>query len=263
MISFVKGFTSFFTAAFFIFRRGKAWWYAVPVLLWFTLVAGLSVTLALWLRPIVTDILASWLGTETPAEATGVLQWIRLWFTAGLQLAAGWAIQLLILYLLSRIMKYIILIILSPLLAIISESTEMMITGKKYSFSIRQLVSDIFRGIRISLRNLLLELLFAFIGMMLALFLPWAAPLITMLLFAVSSYFMGFSMFDYCVERQRMNAKSSLNFMRKNRYMVTGLGLAYNLTSLFPVADWVLAPVNGAVGAVLCMNPGKEMKSDS
>jgi CysZ protein len=49
---------------------------------------------------------------------------------------------------------YIVVIILSPILALLSERIEKIITGNKYKFSLRQLVHDIKRGIRIAFRNI-------------------------------------------------------------------------------------------------------------
>ena len=49
---------------------------------------------------------------------------------------------------------YIVVIILSPILALLSERIEKIITGNKYKFSFKQLINDIRRGIQIALRNI-------------------------------------------------------------------------------------------------------------
>ncbi|MEM9023886.1 MAG: EI24 domain-containing protein, partial [Bacteroidota bacterium] len=50
----------------------------------------------------------------------------------------------------------IVLIMMSPVLAHLSEKTEKILTGTDYPFSVDQLVRDIFRGVLIALRNALI-----------------------------------------------------------------------------------------------------------
>ena len=44
-------------------------------------------------------------------------------------------------------LKYIVLILMSPMLAYVSEKTEKILTKKNYPFDMRQLIKDIWRGI--------------------------------------------------------------------------------------------------------------------
>ncbi len=121
---------------------------------------------------------------------------------------------------------YIIIICISPVFSILSEQIEKKLTGKDYPFEIMQLLKDVLRGVRLALRNLFFELLImivVFIGG----FVPvigWFGPLV---LFVVSAYFYGFSFMDYSIERQRLNVKGSIYYVRQHK------GLAVAIGSLF------------------------------
>lgn len=246
-----KGFTAFFSAFGFIFRHRLGIWYLVPVALYLLLVMVLSFSLAAWLAPIISDLLNNWFGLKASTNPGGFWEKAKSLFSASLSIAISIALKIMIGYLLGRIMKYIILIITSPLLAYLSEKAEEIRTGKTYPFRLAQFLKDILRGVLITLRNMLVELLFIGLGFVLSFFVPVLAPFITAFLFCINCYFMGFSLFDYIVERRKMGLRSSIKYMRANMGKVFGLGLAFNLVSLIPYADWVIAPVNGAVGAVL------------
>lgn len=260
-MSAVKGFLAFFSAFGFIWKHRLTPWYLAPIVLYFLLAGSLVVSLSVWFRPVVENVVTGWLGT--PVKSEGFWQTIRTWVTTGLQFASGWVASLLIFYLLSRVMKYVILIVLSPLLAWLSEKTEKIVTNKDYPFDAAQFIKDIIRGVAISVRNMVLELLMISLVFFIGFFLPMVAPFAGIVMFVISSYFMGFGLFDYYAERQKLSMGQSIRFMRNNRLKVTGLGIAYNLVSFIPFADWVIAPVNGAVGAVLSMDLNEKQTTDS
>jgi CysZ protein len=253
MQDFITGFLAFFKAFGFILSNRMGKWYLVPIILWVLLVATSTFTLAGWLSPYIREWIDAWLGIEVPAAERSFWSTAREWLHNGLRVASGWLITLLLWYLFGRMMKYIILIIMSPLLAWLSEKAEKIITGKDYPFSLFQLLKDAWRGILITIRNLIIELFLMALGFAGSFFFPAAAPFITLFLFAVNCYFMGFSMYDYYAERRKMGLRQSIAFMKQNRMMVTGLGFAFNLMAWIPFADWVLAPINGTVGAVISL----------
>lgn len=253
MKAFLSGFAGFFEAFGFVFRNRLAGWYLVPVILWVVLVAGSTFSLAGWLSPLIRELLNQWLGAEVPESEGSWWKLMREWLHTGLKFISAWVLNLLIFYFLGRLMKYVILIVTSPLLAWLSERTEEILTGRTYPFSLLQLLSDAWRGIRITLRNLLIETVLIAVGFVLSFSFPAGALFITTALYLLNCYFMGFSMYDYYTERRKMNVRQSVLYMRRNRMRVLGLGFAFNLMSWVPFADWVLAPINGAVGAVISL----------
>ena len=77
--------------------------------------------------------------------------------------------------LLMNFAKYVVVIILSPLLAHLSQKTERILTGNKYPFDLNQFLRDIKRGIRIALRNFFWQYLF-FIIIFLVSMIGWQDP---------------------------------------------------------------------------------------
>lgn len=128
---------------------------------------------------------------------------------------------------------YIVLIVMSPVYSWLSERTEAYLTGKEYPFSFRQTAWEIFRGILIALRNMLVQLLLSAVFFLCS-FIPVVGLLAPFAIFFSSAYFYGFSFIDYAIERKRYNVKQSVRYVNKNIGVVTGLGTVFALTLTIP-----------------------------
>ncbi len=148
---------------------------------------------------------------------------------------------------------YLVLAILSPLLAIISEKTEKIVLGKKYPFSMQQLLHDILRGIMIIFRNLFYEL-FLNILLLIATLIPILGQVIGVLspfiLFGISSYFYGFSFIDYNSERHKLSVKESVAYVRKNGGLALSNGGLFSLFLMIPILGSLIAGVIAIVSTV-------------
>jgi CysZ protein len=150
------------------------------------------------------------------------------------------------------------------LFAYLSGKTEEIITGKSYPFNLAQFVKDVFRGIGITVRNMFIETMFMVTGGIIGIFVPFLSPFIILTLFLINSYFMAFNFFDYVVERKGMNISNSTRYMRSNKFTLLGFGFAYNIVSIIPMLDWVLAPISAATGSVIADSELPEnLRSDS
>lgn len=153
--------------------------------------------------------------------------------------------------LLFKTSKYIILIILSPLFAFVSEKAEYLLTGKDYKFDIYSELKNILRGMLVAVRNMLIELLW-FVGLgILSLIFPPIAPLSMILLTLIGFYFYGYSMIDYVHERWKLNVREGTERIRIQKGRAAGLGAGFMVLSFIPFFGPVLASINAAVGAVL------------
>jgi CysZ protein len=248
MRAFISGFSAFFRGVAFSFKHFGVW-YLVPILLWLLLSIGLSFQLSRLLVPYFLDLIESSTGLKLVNESV-TDSWTKF-----LKIGISWGviivIKVLIWYIVSRYLKYLVLIVLSPLFAYLSEKTEELITGKSYPFYFFQFVKDVIRGIGITIRNLFIETILMAIGGIISFFVPFLSPVIMLVLFVVNCYFMGFNFFDYVAERKRMSISTSVKYMRSNKYTLLGFGFAYNLVSFFPILDWMLAPISAATGAVI------------
>jgi CysZ protein len=148
--------------------------------------------------------------------------------------------------------KFLFLIIGSPVFAYLSEKTESIMEGKEYPFSMRQLMKDIWRAIKIALRNLLWQTVYV-VSILILSFIPlfgWVAPLVALL---VECYYFGFSMLDYSSERNKLSAAQSIDFIGRHKGLAIGNGLVFYLLHLVPVAGWLFAPSYSVIAATISL----------
>lgn len=154
-------------------------------------------------------------------------------------------IEISIAILLMKFAKYLVVVILSPLLSHLSMKTEKIITGNTYAFSFKQLIHDVKRAMRIVVRNLMWEYFF-FVIIMVVSFLGWENPRsspVFYLTFVIGFFYYGFAFLDYINERRRLDVDESIHFVRSNRGLAIAIGCVYSLLILVPVdlgalVDW-------------------------
>ena len=135
--------------------------------------------------------------------------------------------------------KHIIMALSAPFMSPVSEKIEAHLTGsalhqhRKSTFQ-----QQLWRGIRINMRNLAKELLIT-IPILILKFIPLVNIFSTALLFLVQAYYAGFGNMDYTLERH-FNYKESVNFVRKNRGVAIGNGIVFILLLLVPVVGIIL-----------------------
>ena len=146
-------------------------------------------------------------------------------------------LEISIAILLMKFSKYLVVVILSPLISHLSMKTEKILTGNTYPFNFKQLISDIKRAMRIVVRNLMWEYFF-FIIIMIVSFLGWEDPKsspIFYLTFVIGFFYYGFAFLDYINERRRLDMDESIYFVRSNRGLAIAIGCVYSLLILVPV----------------------------
>lgn len=144
--------------------------------------------------------------------------------------------------------KYIVLIILAPVLSHLSEVVEKKISGQEApAFRITDFAKDILRALKINLRNLFIELGLTILLNIIPL-IQFAAPLTVFLL---QSYFGGFSLMDYVLERKKYSTSQTLKFVRRHRGLSLGIGAGFMVISLVPIVGWFLAPTYGTVAGTI------------
>jgi CysZ protein len=226
----------------------KLWWYVVmPAFLNLLIIA--------------IFVIAGWYGinsfTGWLLDITG-LSGKSDGFFKYLSLGLGFVIKIISYFLLfiiyNNIYKYAILLILSPALAILSEKTDKILTGNQYPFKFGRFVLDVWRGIRIALRNIFLEFLFTIVLFIIG-FIPvlgWICPVI---MFFITCYYYGFSMIDYSNERGKLNIRQSIKFVRKNRGMAVSNGMMfYFMFFIIPVIGFIIAPAYSVMAATIAVS---------
>ncbi len=160
----------------------------------------------------------------------------------------------------STISKYIVLILMSPVMAVLSAKTETILTSKQYPFDAKQFTKDVARGIALALRNMLLQLAIVLLSFI-VIWIPvigWLCPIFLLLM---SYYFYGFAMMDYVNERRKLNVSASVSYIRTNKGIAIGTGFIFaflfNIPFIGVVFASVLAPVAGCIAVIEKENNSK------
>tara|TARA_B110000305_G_C19328672_1_gene582806 strand:+ start:54 stop:938 length:885 start_codon:yes stop_codon:yes gene_type:complete len=147
------------------------------------------------------------------------------------------AFFLMMSYVIFNFMRYIIIIMISPVLSIVSEKVEKIITGNKYKFNLKQLVKDIKRTINLAIRNIFFEFGIVY-GLALILYIIfWIVPapegtakfISVQFAMIIAFYYYGFGFIDFMNERRRLTIKESVKFVKKHKGFAIALGLFFSL----------------------------------
>jgi len=135
--------------------------------------------------------------------------------------------------------KHIIMALSAPFMSPVSEKIEFHFYGnQKHIHRKTSFQEQLWRGIRINIRNLVKEILIT-MPILLLKFIPVINIFSTILLFLVQAYYAGFGNMDYTLERH-LNYKESLKFVRKHKGFAIGNGLVFMLVLLVPVVGVIL-----------------------
>jgi CysZ protein len=164
-------------------------------------------------------------------------------FISGVAGTVVWVVLKIALWLFFAIFGgYVVIILMSPVFALLSEKTEERLTGNVYPFNGDQLMRDVARGVMIAMRNLCIEIGWMIAIFILSFFIPVLGGIIgTIILFIIASYFYGFAFIDYTNERRRLSVKESVAFMRKNKGMAIAVGMIFSFCLMIPFCGTFLA----------------------
>lgn len=207
------GYKSYFKAILFI-REHKLYWYLL-----------IPAILMLIIYKIGASIKAHYVAPK--ADNMNEIVWYLLYMLLELSVAI----------LLMKFAKYLVVVILSPLISSLSMKTERILTGNTYPFNFRQLIHDIRRAFRIVVRNLMWEYFF-FLVIFLVSYLGWENPRsspIFYVTFVIGFFYYGFAFLDYINERRRLDVDESITFVRDHRGLAIAIGSIYSLLILVPV----------------------------
>ncbi|WP_299337970.1 EI24 domain-containing protein [uncultured Psychroserpens sp.] len=155
--------------------------------------------------------------------------------------------------------KHIIMALSAPFMSPVSEKIEAHLTGvDKHHHRKTTFQEQLWRGIRINLRNLGRELLIT-IPILLLKFIPVVNIFSTALLFLVQAYYAGFGNMDYTLERH-FKYRESIQFVRKRRGIAIGNGIVFILFLLIPVVGIILVLPMSVTAASL--NTVKQLQND-
>jgi CysZ protein len=135
--------------------------------------------------------------------------------------------------------KHVVLALSAPFMSTVSEKIEIHINGSlRHTHRKTSFQEQLWRGIRINIRNLVKEILIT-MPILLLKFIPVVNIFSTILLFLVQAYYAGFGNMDYTLERH-LNYRESVNFIAKNKGVSIGNGIVFMLCLLIPVLGIII-----------------------
>jgi CysZ protein len=182
------------------------------------------------------------------AWVSGLWRWD--WGSQAFDAVSKWLVLIFALFLLAFSFKYIVIILLAPILSYISEMIEEEYTGiKGKPFSFSRLFFEMGRSLRINIRNILKEIIYTLLLFLLSLLpIPGIRLITTPWIIAIQAYYMGFGNLDFLLERH-YNYRDSVRFVRRYRMMAIGNGLGFLILFAIPLAGFILAPTLSAIAA--------------
>ncbi len=230
---FSAGIKSYSKAFRFLKKHRLSWYFLFPLILNIILfVLGYSSTVSLsssWF-----NYLSEWMNIESWDF------WGAGFISGFIQVFMHLIIRVLFFLLFAYLGGYIVIILLSPVFAFLSEKIESILTGNEYPFNFKQFMKDIWRGIRLAIRNLSIELFLTLILFILS-FIPLVGFFTGITLFFISAYFYGFSFIDYSLERKKMDIKESVAYVKSNKGLAIGNGTIFSLVLLIPFIGVLLS----------------------
>ena len=251
---FTAGFRNFFKAIPFIFSHGLWWVFLIPIVLNLILYSS-GFALMDSLGDMLGIKIDDWMKTDSESRLMQILPGFLSGFAKIL-------IQITFFFIFAYLSGFLILILLSPLFAWLSERTDQLINHTDYPFRLSHFIRDIWRGIVIALRNLLFEsgiVILVFIASIIPIINILSTPIGAAFIFIVSSYFYGFSFMDYTNERVRLSVKESIVLIRKYKGMAIANGALFSIALLIPFLGGITAII-ASVAATLSMHEIPEIK---
>ncbi|MBI2722665.1 MAG: EI24 domain-containing protein [Bacteroidetes bacterium] len=221
------------------------------VLLWVASIYGLFI-----LAGGLSEWLSHYVNAESIPENGHWLSWARPFLVTKISFLIGIVLKVLFWFLSGTFIKYFLLMLLSPVFALLSESAEEKLSGRKFPFSFIQLIKDVIRGIGISLRNMLLEYFFMFACFLLTLIFPPLVIITTPFVLFLGWYYVGFTLLDYNSERHKFKIAESTQFIKQNKGYACGIGFVYSFFLALPflagsIIGMMFGPALAVVGGTI------------
>lgn len=242
------GFKTYGKAFELIFSKGLWWFFIFPVIFNLLLFWG-GIEGVGFFSDWIDAKVHGWIGLdEAEFWGSGVLSYILTFIIKGF-------FNIIFIVLFAYVGGFIVLIVMSPVLAYLSEKTEKIITGKDYPFSSTQLMKDIARGIGLALRNMFYELSWTLIAFIITIvpIIGWLFSLLQLdniFLFIIASYFYGFSFLDYSIERQKFSIRKSVKLVRRRKGVAIANGMIFSICLFIPFIGVGMAGFTAIISTV-------------
>jgi CysZ protein len=250
-----RGLSAFFAGLTFIRKNKLLHYFIYPILitllLWLGGIKVMTETVD-WLKEITSTYLQLPVYETDPDAGFWTNSWetAKSWMNSGSVAIVSLIVGLVFMILMFLTTKYVMLALLSPALALISERSEEILTGNKYPFSLTRFLKDVGRGILISMRNMFMETTLLALLWIMSMFVPIVLPLTAVLSVFITSYYYGYSMIDYVHERKQIPMREGSMRIRDMKGIAIALGVCIALSVQVPVIGFILAGCASLMAAV-------------
>ncbi len=235
MRGFFDAITNYNTAFHLVSRLKLGVYFLIPALVSLVVGAGLVFSIIG-----LGDNFGAWLGAQYPFE-TGAA-----WFAK----AGQWIGYILISLLAIILFRYIIMMFLAPFLSPLSAKVEQHYRqSNQAGWSLRQLSSEIVRAVQLNIRNLIRELLWTLVLLILS-FIPIIGWVAGIFIIVVQAYYAGFQNMDFTLERH-FNRMDSVRFVRAHRGLAIGNGIVFIFMLMIPGLGLIFGPPFAVIAATV------------
>ena len=184
---------------------------------------------------------------EVNTEELGFFAKTGFWFKSGVL----WFTQMLF--------EFTVITLFSPIMALLSERCDTILTGREYAFNFERLMQELIRTIGI----LATGFIFSSIVMGLWFFISWIGNLSVIspyILFVLKAFFIGFNFVDYSLERNMVPIGRSWKYAIANPMVMISFGVLFSLLFMLPLIGAMLAPFLTTIFAtVYFLRKGKDI----
>jgi len=153
-----------------------------------------------------------------------------------------------------KVYRYLVLVLLAPSFSIISSKIQLINTGLANTSCTSKYLINCSRGIKIALRNFLIEIILSTLIILISIVIAWLIPLAPIAILLLESYFVGYSMADYRNEYHNISSRNSRKLINHYFGLVIGNGFLFNLFLLIPVLGALAAPTFALISSGLSIN---------
>lgn len=223
VVNILKGLSAY-KGSFALIRKLKLWkYFGIPIAI--SLLTAVGIGLLAW-------------GMGSAMGALITKLWFWDWGSTKVHYIGNFMGALIVIVLGLIVFRHVIMALSAPFMGPVSEKIERHLYGTNRFHEQSGFWKLLWRGIKINVRNLILELLLT-IPILLLGFIPVIGVLSTILLILVQSYYAGFGNMDYTLERH-YSYSESIQFVRKNRGLAIGNGLIFVVLLMVPVLGVLL-----------------------
>ena len=218
-----KGIKAYAGALGLISTLGLWKYFAIPVLISFVTAALIGLSAWGWSDNVANTIDLLW-----------VWEWGADWFHGVAEILGG----VLIIVLGLIVYKHIVMALSAPFMSPVSTAIEHHFLGEKHIHRDTSNTSQLWRGIRVNVRNLTMEV-FITIPLLVLSLVPVLNIITTLLIFLIQAYYAGFGNMDYTLERH-YGYKESVQFVKRHKGVAIGNGILFTIMLFIPVIGVLL-----------------------